>query len=496
MSARQPKRFSAGEEVGGFLIERVIGEGACGAVYKARRLSDREPVALKVLHNTLNTDDSMRARFLEEGTLMTRIREKERTNAFPRVYASGYDKKHKVYYLGIEYLDGRELLEVIAQHPSGMPHAKALEYMVQILLAMAAAHATGVVHRDLKPENIYVINGKGDRPVVRVFDLGIAKDMERQKGDRLTVTGSTLGTPYYMSPEQWRSSENVGTPSDVFALACILYEMLMGKPPFYDTAQHVIMAKVLTMEPDRSLPETIPKQLRDTLMKGLAKDPTERWPDAKAFLDALEVENTSVGDSATRLPTEIAQAKTRDPGFRADPAPPPRSALELAPPGSAAAMPSSAESQIRITTKKIRVFRSPVATAALLILLGVVGGTFLLLPRRVPPLQRPDPHKVEPRVIHAPVTPVIVTRDASILVEDAAEQPRADAATDPAPNVDVLALDASPTDQPRVQGRRSRRDAGRNEHTRHSPMPQCRRGYTLTDGRCCRALGGGAMDCD
>ncbi|MBP6944872.1 protein kinase [Patescibacteria group bacterium] len=469
MSANQYKQHSAGNVVGGFTIERIMGDGACGCVYKATSIATGETVALKILHSTLNLDENMRQRFLSEGPLITKIRESQRTNAFPYVVAFGHDDVEDVYFLALEFLNGCELMKVIASHRSGMPVAKALGYIMPILLATAAAHAAGVVHRDLKPENIYVIGETDGRPIIKVLDLGIAKDMERQKGDRLTVTGTAMGTPYYMPPEQWRGSGDLGPPSDVFALACILYELLMGMPPFYDTAQHVIMSKVLTMAPDRPLPDTIPPHIREAIMKGLEKDPAKRWQDAHAFLEALEAEPTMLGEGAERRsPTEFV---VQPPAHDED---------------KTNAQEETAQTPARATTDKMRRgFRLPLHAALgalLVILVGAVAGAIFLFLHKKPPLPQPTTHVARPHVTPTPVTSVPVT-PTPLLVPSA--PPPAASVSEPSPDATV--------ERPRP---RRHRDAGTSQLIRR-PRGCLDHGYHLDDGACCREVaGGGVPDCN
>ncbi|WP_437310263.1 protein kinase domain-containing protein [Sorangium sp. So ce388] len=186
-------------------------------------------------------------------------------------------------YLVMEWLDGETLADRIVG--AGLNLEESLRVARHVASALADAHARGVVHRDIKPNNLLLVGGEADQ--VKVLDFGIA--LQPGATRRLTQAGSILGTPGYMAPEQARAEREVCPPADVFALGCVLFECLTGKPAFHGEHLVALLAKLLLEEPPRliELRPDVPAGLADLVARMLAKEPSERPADGAAVLDAL-----------------------------------------------------------------------------------------------------------------------------------------------------------------------------------------------------------------
>jgi len=215
---------------GRYRIERKLGEGGMGAVYLATHTVLEKQVALKILHGDYARKPELVERFMQEAKAASRIRHQNVID----VNDFGTTPDGLVFF-AMELLHGHDLHDEIARaRLSGrrLPWARSRPIFLQVCSALSAAHAHGVVHRDLKPENIYLVERLGRADFVKLLDFGIAKLTELGGGDRkLTRTGMLFGTPEYMSPEQARG-EHVDHRVDVYAMGCILYQMITGRVPF------------------------------------------------------------------------------------------------------------------------------------------------------------------------------------------------------------------------------------------------------------------------
>jgi len=264
----------AGHVVDGrFEIERFAGAGAMGHVYRARDMRSGFPVALKILAHG-GTE-----RFLREGRVLAELEHPH----IVRYVAHGTTQTDEPY-LAMEWLDGEDLARRLARGALSMGEAIALAR--RLCLALAAAHARGIVHRDIKPSNLFLVGG--DAADVRVLDFGAAR-FDRTASHAPTASGIVLGTPGYMAPEQVRDERPVDRRADIFAVGCVLYEALTGRPAF--SAQHVLalLGKILRDDPPR-LREVLPHapiDLETLLVDMLKKDPALRVGDAELVADAL-----------------------------------------------------------------------------------------------------------------------------------------------------------------------------------------------------------------
>jgi hypothetical protein len=286
-----PAPLIAGAVVDGrFELERLAGQGGMGAVWRARDGATGERVAVKVMQRAAAAHFE---RFTREAELLAHLRH-------PRVvrYVTHGVTDDGQHYLAMEWLDGEDLAQRLARE------ALSVEESVRVVTlaaeALAVAHARGVVHRDIKPSNLYLPGGRIDD--LKVLDFGIARLHLAPQG--MTRTGTTLGTPGYMAPEQARGERDVDARADVFALGCVLFECLAGRPPFVGEHLMAILAKVLLEDAARvrELRRDAPAALDDLVARMLDKQPANRPADAGAVARAL----AELG----ALPAEPPRAKT------------------------------------------------------------------------------------------------------------------------------------------------------------------------------------------
>jgi serine/threonine-protein kinase len=224
---------------GKYKLLRLLGDGGMGSVYEAEHLALGTHVAIKVLHPDLARRTGIAERFLQEARVSAQIRSQH------VVQVTDVDRTPEgVAYLVMELLQGEPLSSVIKRERT-LPVATACEYVSQILQALEAAHALGVIHRDLKPDNVFV-TFQGGKPVLKLIDFGIAKLKTAQAGQtrNLTVAGMLMGTPEYMAPEQAYSADKVDVRADLYAVGVMFYEMLSGKPPAEADDPRVLILKV------------------------------------------------------------------------------------------------------------------------------------------------------------------------------------------------------------------------------------------------------------
>jgi serine/threonine-protein kinase len=262
---------------GRYRIMRPIGEGAMGVVYEAVQLSMRRPVAVKVVREELGRDLMITQRFLREARLLMSI-------AHPNVvevYDYGETESGRLY-LVMELLRGNSLDAILA-HEGPFAPRRTCSLGIQLCDALTAAHMQGVVHRDLKPANVILMPGFGDW--LKVLDFGLAKHLG-ESATELTFTGAVVGTPMYMPPEAIRS-DAPDPRSDLYALGCILHELLSGAPPFGGESSAIVLARQLDDLPP-PLPADVPAELRKLVNRLLAKDPAARPRTAVDVRNVLE----------------------------------------------------------------------------------------------------------------------------------------------------------------------------------------------------------------
>jgi serine/threonine protein kinase len=263
-------------------IERVIGQGGMGVVYQARHLLIEKKMAVKVMSQEIAAKPEIVKRFYNEAKTAANI---------------GHDHIIEITDMGIygkspyivmEYLEGTSLTDYMEDKVLSVEDAVGI--VMQVLDALDAVHKKEVVHRDLKPDNIFLIKKPGTTKFVKILDFGISKLKPAETTDpTLTKTGTVLGTPAYMSPEQAGGLKEQDLKIDIYAVGAILYEMLTGQTPFNGDNYNALIAAILTAEPKkpRELNPDIPRPLQDIIMKALLKEPEKRFPDCGAFMKAL-----------------------------------------------------------------------------------------------------------------------------------------------------------------------------------------------------------------
>ena len=279
-------------------------------VYLAHDIRHDRPVALKVLRPELAASLGPE-RFLLEIRIAARLRH---PHILP-VHDSG-ETASRLWYT-MPYVEGESLRQLLSRERQ-LPLDRAVRIATQVLGALGYAHAHGVVHRDIKPENILL---ESDQAVVA--DFGVARAISAAGEDRLTETGLALGTPAYMSPEQATASRDLDGRSDLYALGCVLYEMLAGQPPFVGATAQQLLARhaIDPVPPLRTVRDTVPAAVEQSVTRALAKVPADRFATAAEFAEALTRAGGGVAVSPAPAPApECApndRAGSRGTGARA-----------------------------------------------------------------------------------------------------------------------------------------------------------------------------------
>ena len=261
---------------GRYTIEHELGRGGMATVYLAQDLKHGRPIALKVLRPELAAALGP-GRFLREIEIAARL---THPNILP-LHDSG-EAGGLLYYV-MPYVDGESLRSHLARE-GPLPLDRALEIAREVASALGYAHEHGVVHRDIKPENVLLESGHAV-----VADFGVARAVWELAGDRLTETGIAVGSPAYMSPEQAGAEERLDGRSDIYALGCVLYEMLVGEPPFTGPTPRAVAAKHLrqSVPSARITRPGVPAAVDRVIRTALAKVPADRFSDAAHFAAAL-----------------------------------------------------------------------------------------------------------------------------------------------------------------------------------------------------------------
>jgi tRNA A-37 threonylcarbamoyl transferase component Bud32 len=273
-----------GREFAGLKLERLVGIGSMGRVYRAWQQGIERAVAVKILHRELMKKDTIVARFVREGRVAGGL-------AHPNVIAvhdagtlpSPSGDARGEPYLVMEFLDGLSLRSALAASSGPLPLLRTLHIVLQICDAMGEAHAQGVVHRDLKPENVMLVRRGADPDFVKVLDFGVARIGEADSS-LATQAGALLGTATYACPESARG-ERVGQPGDVYSITTVLFECLSGAPPFQGKSavdlliQHM-QADVPALE---SQSGSVPDPILRVVTRNLSKAPEARAPDARGL---------------------------------------------------------------------------------------------------------------------------------------------------------------------------------------------------------------------
>ena len=277
------------ERIGKYQITGKLGQGAMGEVFRGHDPVLNRDVAIKRISSGLDADETLRKRFQREAQAVALLSHPH----IITVYELGFEGGQM--FMAMELLEGQDLKHAIAHRHMALDEKLAL--MEQISEGLAFAHARDLVHRDLKPANIHIL--PGDK--VKIMDFGLA----RMAGSDMTSTGTVMGTPHYMSPEQVRGIK-ADARSDVFALGCVFYELLSGHKPFDAESMHGVLFKVMQEEPAPlvEFAPDLPPVLAQVVERTLAKDPAERFQNAGELLAALRQTRLAVagGRGHERVP--------------------------------------------------------------------------------------------------------------------------------------------------------------------------------------------------
>jgi len=269
---------------GRYQIEKVLGEGGMGLVYKARHVTLNKALAIKVLKAEVSKDQEIVARFRQEAQSATSIG----NHHIIDISDFGVLNDGSTYFV-MEFLDGISLTAAVEPGKPLQP-ARTIHIAKQLCRALGAAHDIGIVHRDLKPDNVYLIERGGDKDFVKVLDFGIAKVGGAKS--KLTQVGQVFGTPHYMSPEQCAGT-SVDKRTDIYALGVIMYEMASSRVPFDADNLMGILTKHLYEEPikphELPPPVEVPAALEAIIMKCLAKKADVRYQSMQEVLADLEL---------------------------------------------------------------------------------------------------------------------------------------------------------------------------------------------------------------
>jgi serine/threonine-protein kinase len=320
-----------GTEVGGYRIVEALGRGGTSVVYRAEHVRLGRSAAVKLLTPALGEDD-FRDRFIRESKLAASL---DHPNIVP-VFDAGEDDG--LLYIAMACVDGSDLKTLLVQE-GRLPLRRALRVVGQIASALDVAHAHGLVHRDVKPANVLV--GAGDRALLS--DFGVVKELATAGTTR---TGSFVGTIAYCAPEQIEGRE-IDARADQYALACVLYECLVGTPPFHRSSDVAILNAHLHASPPRlakTAPD-LPPSLEPILAKALSKSPLDRYTSCGEFLAAAREAATEKHVHRRRLAASLAVlgaaaaagaavAIGADAVFRSSPAPKVTTVVEQARPHS------------------------------------------------------------------------------------------------------------------------------------------------------------------
>ncbi|MCE9574540.1 MAG: protein kinase [Deltaproteobacteria bacterium] len=274
-----------GTTIGGYLVERLLGEGGMGAVYEARHPALGKRLAIKVLLPEYANHQVVTARFVQEAIVAAHI---EHPNIVEvRDTATLPDGRH---YIALEFLEGCDLEHYVEDRGNRLGEYDALLILLQVCCGLHDAHLAGVVHRDLKPPNVFITHDRRQPTLVKILDFGIAKIRTSRRATALqTNAKSVMGTPEYMAPEQATAPTSVDQRADVYALGGIIYRILSGRTPFQaETIEALILAK------REQRPSPLSAQFPDlhrhwdtVIARCLAWEPGHRYPTVRALVEDL-----------------------------------------------------------------------------------------------------------------------------------------------------------------------------------------------------------------
>ncbi len=303
---------------GRYELRRVVADGGMGRVYEGIDKQTDSRIAVKILHHEVAKDEVALERFKREYEINASLPHEH----IVKVLDFQRDAVAETWILVMEFLDGEELRYALKREKT-LPPERLVRMMSQVAIGLDEAHARGFIHRDLKPDNVFLV-GTREGDVVKLLDFGSAKDTGNSSKKKLTVLGTTIGSPYYMAPEQAQGLETIDPRADIFALGAVVYECLTGEVPFSGTNGPSILLAILTKDPvpptmkapDAKYP--IPPAMDDLIELALAKNPNIRTKTVGILADAVGQAYGLAGDhrqwaamSQQQLAAQIAEAAPR-----------------------------------------------------------------------------------------------------------------------------------------------------------------------------------------
>jgi serine/threonine-protein kinase len=272
--------------LGNYLVERELGSGGMGEVYRARHAMIRRPTAVKVLRGEVLGTETARARFEREVQLSATLTHPNTITIFD------YGRTEEdVFYYAMEYLNGLDLQRLVERF-GPLPPERAVHLLLQVCGSLSEAHDRGVVHRDVKPANIFLTERGGICDFVKVLDFGLARSaVEARDGERdLTETGMVVGTPRYIAPESVYGSDRADARSDLYNLGAVAYWALVGRPLFEGSSGAALFVDHVNTDPPAPSEVSeleVPPALDRVVLTCLAKDPADRYASAAELAGAL-----------------------------------------------------------------------------------------------------------------------------------------------------------------------------------------------------------------
>ena len=342
---------------GMYVIERELGGAGSSHVFLATEVALDRSVVLKVLPPAVTADVDAE-RFRREIQFAAKLQHPHLVPLLSAAFATADGDSEQVRWYSMPFIEGKTLRELLARR-GAPPYPEAIRLLREMALALAYAHARGVVHRDIKPENVLLNDG-----IAMISDFGVAKalddasDSALRTGKRVTTVSTVLGTPDYMSPEQIGSAHVVDHRADLYAFGCVAYELLTGAPPF---ARHSLRATLAAQLADTPVPilqlrPELPPAVAEMVMRCLAKNPAERPASASWIIRAIEGANSADAPAAASTP-------------------PTASTASMTPTGAA----RSSQTVQRLAAKATEPVSVRTAIAALVVTLAAVAGVWMAL---------------------------------------------------------------------------------------------------------------------
>jgi serine/threonine-protein kinase len=420
-----------GKKVGNYEIKQKLGEGGMGAVYLGEHPLIGKKVAIKVLLEEFATNEQVVTRFFNEAKAVNDIGHPNIVDIIDFGKMPSDSGAEMVYFV-MELLDGESLSHRIQRQPLSIEET--LHVIEQCCTALSASHAKGIVHRDLKPDNLYLCPRGTDKNFVKILDFGIAKLTGAGQAGSKTRTGSVIGTPYYMSPEQCAGRGHIDHRSDIYSLGCVMYELCTGRLPFPGEGFGDILVAQLTKQPDAptAVRPDFPPAIEKIILKAMEKERDNRFQSMDEFAAAVRDPSAHAagrtgGDGFVFKPmySEDQSAKVKLPTFSGESKPGYNSGSGQVPAlkGPITTL-SGAASEMAGGQRRAG---STIAVVAAVLVVGGAAGFFALRPKSAPPVAPTPAAMVAP----APAAPRLIEvkvlsepPGAQVIRADQAEGPR------------------------------------------------------------------------